>query len=239
MKTVLLVEPLSSGSQLITKGKELGFKVIVLTSNTDERIVRQEFLQAADVVEFVDTNNQQETLQKAIEVNEKFRIDGVLPGFEFYVPLAAKISAKLGLKGLNPESAENVRFKHLMRKVLEQENLRIPRFRVARSEDELLSAIDYVKFPCVIKPVDGAGSRNIKKVNNEQELQAAYKVIENTEFIGFGYKGIKEVLIEEYIAGNEYSIEGFVENGKPKFLSITEKLLSPEPHFVEVGHIVT
>ena len=239
MKVVLLLEPGSSGWQLINKGKELGFKVIVLTSNTDDRIIPHEFLAQVDIVEFVDTNNDQQTIQKALEIDAKYKIDAVLPGVEFYVPLAAKVSSKLSTRGIAPIFVENLRFKHFMRRALEKENLRIPRFRFITSKDELLSAVHYVGFPCVVKPVDGSGSINVRKVNNTKELQEAYKIIAEKDFIAWGRKLSRNALVEEYIFGKEYSVEGFVENGKMTLLSITEKLLSFEPFFVEVGHIVT
>ncbi len=240
MKCVLLIEPVSSGEKLIKKGKELGLKVIVLLNNKDERCTTNEFLQDADIVETVDMNNEQEAVHKAVEISKDNQIDAVLPGFEGFVPLAAKISAELGLKGLDPIFVEGVRLKHLMRQALEKHHLENPRFIVIKNQDDLQLAIDYVKFPCVIKPVDGAASINVKKVNSEKELFEAYQLIKDIEYyVDLGLKAKKIFIVEEYILGKEYSIEGFVDNKDIYFLSITEKLLGPEPYFVELGHIVS
>src|SRR5207249_7492479 len=46
------------------------------------------------------------------------------------------------------------------------------------------------------------------------------------------------VLIEEYVEGPEYSVEGFMDGGSVRVACITSKFLGPEPHFVEAGHVV-
>jgi hypothetical protein len=45
-------------------------------------------------------------------------------------------------------------------------------------------------------------------------------------------------LLEAYVDGPEFSVEGYVTGGQVHFVSVTEKLLSAEPYFVELGHIV-
>lgn len=239
MKTVLIVEPVSSGWKLISKGKEFGFKVIVLTHNNDDRVIPDQFLKLADYVETVDTNNDEETLAKALEINKEYEIDAVVPGFEYYVPVASKINSKLGLRGLDPSTVYNLRFKDLMRQALKQDNLRSPKFTVISHIKQIDDAIKAVGFPCVIKPVDCSGSLNVRKVTNKQELIDGFKAIDITVITDLGRVARRDVLIEEYISGKEYSIEGFVENGEVFFLSITEKMLAPEPYFVEIGHIVS
>src|SRR2546423_8114805 len=54
----------------------------------------------------------------------------------------------------------------------------------------------------------------------------------------FGRRPSSRVLLEEYVAGPELSVEGFVQDGDVHFVSITEKLVGPEAYFLEVGHIV-
>lgn len=60
----------------------------------------------------------------------------------------------------------------------------------------------------------------------------------NDDFEDLGKSMTGEVLIEEYLAGRELSVEGYVSNGKINFVSVTDKFLGPEPNFVEIGHIV-
>lgn len=239
MKKVLIVEPSSSGYVLIQKGKECGHKVIVMTYDADDRKIPERYLQYADELVIVDTNDDQAAIQKAREYHQDHGIDAVVPGFEYYVPLAAQISADLGLRGLNPNTVRSLREKDIMREALHAAGVRVPRFRLASTENELQAAIDYVGYPCVIKPVDLSGSMNVRKVSTFEELLAGYQAINQTDITDLGRLSRKDVLIEEYISGPEFSVEGYAEGDKVTFLSITEKLLSPEPYFVEVGHIVS
>ena len=50
------------------------------------------------------------------------------------------------------------------------------------------------EFPLIIKPIDGAGSQNVFKINNEKELNFFIEYVENP-------------IIQEYIEGIEYTID--------------------------------
>ncbi|PIT08187.1 hypothetical protein BGI40_06865 [Snodgrassella communis] len=45
------------------------------------------------------------------------------------------------------------------------------------------------------------------------------------------------MLIEEYLHGPEYSVEGYFTQEQFYLASITKKFLSEEPYFVEIGHL--
>lgn len=45
-------------------------------------------------------------------------------------------------------------------------------------------------------------------------------------------------MIEEFITGQEFSVELFIIDKRIKFASVTEKISSPLPYFVEIGHVV-
>ena len=84
-----------------------------------------------------------------------------------------------------------------------------------------------------------AGSTSVKKINNKTELYAELEKHWKNPPIDLGYKSSGQVIVEEYIDGNEYSVEGIVrKSGEIIIFSITEKLLGCEPYFVEMGHIV-
>ena len=51
-------------------------------------------------------------------------------------------------------------------------------------------------------------------------------------------KRVLQAIVEEYIEGEEYSIEGISFKGKHKFLAITKKFTTGAPNFIETGHIV-
>jgi biotin carboxylase len=102
----------------------------------------------------------------------------------------------------------------------------------------VLEAGASVGYPAVIKPINLAGSVHVSKVVNEAELRRAYDALRADERRDLGRQCGSTVLVEAYVTGPEYSVEGYLADGTPQILSITEKFLGPEPHFVELGHIV-
>jgi len=238
MKNIVLIEPSSSGIGLIKQGYDLGFNVIVFTYNGDDRVIAQDFLKFAGRVVEIDTNKRQAVIDEAIRLHKSSPISAVLPGFEYYVPLAAHISHQLGLPGLPLESVNALRYKNIMRKSLEAQGIRVPKNMVIKNSSELVNAGKYVGFPCVLKPIDLSGSMHVSKAENISELEVAYDLLCTDTFVDLGHFLNSTVLLEEYIAGDEFSVEGYVQNGIIHFVSLTEKILTPEPYFVEIGHIV-
>jgi hypothetical protein len=45
-------------------------------------------------------------------------------------------------------------------------------------------------------------------------------------------------LIEEYIDGKEFSLEGVIQNGNILHFSVTEKFVADQIEFIEIGHVV-
>lgn len=93
-------------------------------------------------------------------------------------------------------------------------------------KEELLKEFTY---PLIVKPVDRSGSRGIYKATNYQELCEAVVYSCEQSFN-------KEVIIEEFIEGNEYSCESISFAGKHTVLQITKKYTTGAPHFIETGH---
>ncbi len=87
---------------------------------------------------------------------------------------------------------------------------------------------DFV-FPVIVKPRDNSGSRGVKLCRNKEELQSC--IDEALE-----YSHLDSVLVEEFIEGREYSIEGLHYDGKTEVIQFTEKKTTEFPYNVELGH---
>lgn len=84
-------------------------------------------------------------------------------------------------------------------------------------------------FPVIVKPRDNSGSRGVKLCRNIEELKASIEeALENSK--------LDTVLVEEFIEGPEYSIEGLHYNGKSEVIQFTEKKTTEFPYNVELGH---
>ena len=240
-RNIVFVEPCLSSHLLIVEALKAGYNPIVISANSDKRIVPEEVLKKVAFHFKIDTNNDEQVINFLSQLKQYIHIDAVVPGAEFYVPLTAKIAQELNLPGLEPEVALNARRKDLMREALSKSGVVIPQFKLVKSEQELIAAVKDIGLPCVIKATDLAGSVNVSKAETLSEAVNYFKqIIDNpTQSKEWGGRKLKrQALVEEYVIGKEYSIEGFIKNGHVNVVSITEKLLSCEKDFVEVGHIV-
>lgn len=238
MATVAIIEPRSSGCWLIDKAAELGNRTVVLTADTDGRRVPRAHLRHANHVEIVDTNDDDRVIRVLRSLHDVDPLGGVLPGFEHYVPLAARAAASLGVPGLDPQAAVRMRHKHLMRDALATAGIDQPRYALARCDDELTNAVATIGLPCVVKPVDQSGSLNVRRAATLEDARAAFRKARDGRDPELGRPSLPLALVEEFVVGPEYSVEGFVENGRVHTLSVTKKLLAAESPFVEVGHII-
>lgn len=146
---------------------------------------------------------------KQIAVNEK--VDFILSVCADQVLLvAAKISNDLNLPCyIDYETAKNVSNKIYMKDIFVRNSIPTARYIVGRelNMDDLLG----MNYPIVTKPVDSYSSRGVRKVNTADELKSAFYEASNISRTG-------NAIIEEYIEGDELSVDYYVEDGCAKIL---------------------
>lgn len=103
---------------------------------------------------------------------------------------------------------------------------------VPHAKGRLISKVEEAEglvFPVIVKPRDNSGSRGVKLCRNTEELKASIEeALENSK--------LDTVLVEEFIEGPEYSIEGLHYDGKSEVIQFTEKKTTKFPYNVELGH---
>eukprot|EP00826_Nyctotherus_ovalis_P041692 TRINITY_DN423_c0_g1_i2.p1 TRINITY_DN423_c0_g1~~TRINITY_DN423_c0_g1_i2.p1 ORF type:complete len:275 (-),score=-16.01 TRINITY_DN423_c0_g1_i2:37-861(-) len=125
--------------------------------------------------------------------------------------------------------------KYKMRQVLSENNVDTPIFFIAY-EKNINLVIEDVKTRLkkgnsfIVKPVDRSGSRGITKVEDIKDIKSAIKS-------AIGYSFAKGAIVEEYIRGEEYSLETITFKGDHEFLAVTKKFTTGAPCFIETGHI--
>jgi len=134
---------------------------------------------------------------------------------------------KYNLKGINEEIALLSIDKTLQLDYCVKHSIKHPLYSIIKKNNDL-NKVNY--FPGVLKPIQSSGSRGVMKINNFNELNKGFEKLKNDKY--------DSILYQEYITGDEFSIEGFVVNGKINILGITEKIkFNSEKYFVESGHI--
>jgi biotin carboxylase len=238
MSRVAIVEPGSSGLWLLDRAAALGYEPVVLTAAAGGRQVPEAHLAHARHVEVVDTNDDDAVVSAVERLHGEEPISAVVPGLEYYVPLAARLGDSLSVPGLGLSTALVMRHKHQMRAAVAAAGIDQPRFALVRTAEELAGALAEVGLPAVVKPVDQAGSMNVRKVSTQAEAADALAQALASWHPDLKIGSMPAALVEEYVVGPEYSVEGYVENGQVQVLAVTRKLLGPEPYFVEAGHVL-
>lgn len=133
-------------------------------------------------------------------------------------PLAQAREA-LGIDGLHAEVAKNFRDKNRMKQVLGDAGLPVAKqARVKSAEDALALARD-VGYPLVLKPLDGVGSKDTMRVSNEGELFFALNRLMPS--------ASRPVQAEQFVTGDEHTLEAVVLDGEVVWQSSTYYLPGP------------
>lgn len=141
---------------------------------------------------------------------------------------AAKIAERLGLPFHAADVIRRTTQKDELRQTLREAGLDTTASRRVSSEAELTAFADAHGYPVVLKPVDGAGSLGISIVRSAADAPLALARFERAA------PG-RIRLVEKFLAGDEYSVEGFSEHGRHHVIAVTQKFKDPET-CVETGH---
>lgn len=137
---------------------------------------------------------------------------------QLQLPLA-QARELLGVEGMSSEVALNFRDKARMKTLLRQGGVPCARHRLVSSRQEAREFAAEVGFPLVIKPPDGAGAKATYRVNSSEMLEQALQVVPPSPG--------REVLVEEFMTGDEYSLETVSIQGRPVWSSFTRYLPTP------------
>jgi biotin carboxylase len=134
----------------------------------------------------------------------------------------AQLAERLGLPGLPVETARTVADKRRMRAAFEKRKVRCPKGREAASFEEAEQAFHQLGAPVVVKPVDGSAQRGVTEVRAESELSEAVDRALAASRAG-------AIVLEQYLDGDEYTVNGFLLEHEYFPMSVTRRLLYPPP----------
>jgi biotin carboxylase len=144
------------------------------------------------------------------------------------VPTVTYVADKLGLIANSIESSLVSTNKYLQRKELHINSILVPEFENFKN-----LSIDMLKnrfrFPIVIKPVDRSGSKGVVVVKDTNNITENIEYSRKESLCG-------EIIIEEFIEGEEISVESISWEGNHTILAYTDKVTTGFPHFVELEH---
>lgn len=168
--------------------------------------------------------------------------------FEPAVGRTLEIQRALSLPQLSSGDPRSLRNKGAMVETVQARGLAAPRTVAGTDADDVVArALAALPMPVVVKPSELAGKAGVKLVRDRADLHAAVTAA-LAETLPFEIDGKptsvveifgceRGVLVQEYVDGPEFSIEGWASQGRPRVLAVTEKIHSGPPLFEELGHL--
>ena len=215
---------------------------------------------AAEADEFVciDLKDTARLIDYARYLQQNGGLDAVFTAATDFSAAVAAIAAACGLRGHTLEAALNATDKVRMRECFRKAGVPSPAFIELTAADlaapaDRLEARGNVRysdlgaatadtlerrlgelagrFPLVVKPVDNMGARGCSLVKNLSELRKAAAT-------ALQYSRSGRAIVEEYIEGSEFSIEGLIFGGRLYITALADRHIFFPPYFIEMGHTI-
>ncbi|MDG4797034.1 pyridoxal-phosphate dependent enzyme [Micromonospora sp. WMMD1082] len=235
-RELIFVESNTTGTGMLAlrQAARLGLRPVLLTNRPGRYLGLSDT--PAEVVE-CDTNDI-DALRASLSRRARRRpLAGITTTSEFYLVTAATLANCLRLAGSGADAVAACRDKARTRVLLHRAGLAQPRYAVVRAPDQVAAAVARAGLPCVVKPTDDSASTGVRLCRTEAEARAQVAALLAVSVNVRGQATSGAVLVEQYLAGPEVSVETFASDGRVEIVGVTAKEVGPEPHFVEVGHV--
>jgi biotin carboxylase len=139
------------------------------------------------------------------------RIDAVFALQEMAQVTVAETAQAVGAVGNAPEDVRCIRTKDVCRATLAAAGFPQPTVRLCADEAQAAAFLQESTGPWIVKPRDAMGSIGVSQIRSAADLATAIALLpEQGAF-----------LVEEFVDGPEFSVEGIFLAGEPRILAIT------------------
>lgn len=238
---MLIIQGGYSGKRFVyDRLKELDVSVVILDGpdsvwrRAAEEGVISDFIE----LDFTDNTNIFERAMEAIVDSQlEFNFDACTTYFEDAVALAARIAKAMRIETNSVDACDKARNKRRTREVMAEKGLPVPKFASVLCEDDIAPACKLVGFPAILKPVFGAASMGVTRIESVEDAIASYRKL----FVTFDVKDDTiwaqgtEMVIEEYYDGEEFDIDILLSDGEAVYSKVSDNWPCWEPWFQETG----
>ncbi|KAK9804152.1 hypothetical protein WJX73_005604 [Symbiochloris irregularis] len=246
------------------RAKELGVRLVILDADDSwaSELVDAGIVEKFYVTDLSDQDTVFDNCMAGIRRAEREigQVDGVLSFWELSQPLVSRLAERLGLPANPPEAVDSAREKQRTREVMGAAGLPTPKNTIIRSPKDLAKAAAHVGFPAVLKPISGAASLGVIRVNSEPDLHTLYtqvckevasvtrnaeggletkSVAPNEEVIEEQHTGqayvAQRFMLETYLDGPEVDVDIALSQGDVIYGAVTDNWPTIEPYFNETG----
>lgn len=152
--------------------------------------------------------------------------DAVLAVDDSGVELAAILAERLGLPGNRAEAVRRVRDKLAFRRLLQEREFECPAFRHLASGENPRKLLAGLKFPVVVKARRLSASRGVIRADDAEALARAVNSVRAIQARADRDAEELGLVVEEFIPGREYALEGSLHEGELTTLALFDK---PDP----------
>lgn len=209
----------------IMSAKELGLEVFLLDGNPNAP-----YRAHGDHFKVADLKDVDKVVRVAKKWHKKKPFSGVFTAGTDFSYTVSCVAHALGIQGLSREVAYCASNKESMRECFKAHGVSSPSFYVTTIVPKQQSQ-HLLGYPVVVKPVDNMGARGIRLCVNFKELVEGIKS-------SLFYSKSGKAIIEEYIQGDEYSIDSIVEHGEITITGFAKRHIFFQPWFIEMGHTI-
>ena len=226
MKTLAIIGASYLQRPLVEKAKAMGLRTICFA--WAEGAVCKDIVDVFYPISIVEK-------EQILAICQQEHIDGICTiASDVAAPTVAYVAEQMGLVGNSYEASLKANNKYLMRQAFVDAGVPCPQFFcVTQCEECFETQINTIHstmyLPLIVKPSDRSGSLGVTKVNTWEQLVPA---IEQALSLSFKH----EAMVEEFIEGDEISVEYISYSGTHYPLQITDKVTTGAPHFVELEH---
>ncbi len=223
MTTVVVVLPSTTyrASDFVRAAESLSVDLIVASEQPPPFDMGDRYVE-------IDCADPDSAARAIVALGDRAAIDGVVGADDTGVIVTAMAATELGLRANDPEAARATRDKALMRQRLETAEVPQPRFGIVKPGDDAAMVAAGVGYPIVIKPVNRSASQGVTKVVHHLDLGLAMARLQG--IIGHD----EEILVEEFMPGEEVAVEGILRDGELTTLALFDKPDAAQgPYFPE------
>lgn len=142
-------------------------------------------------------------------------------GSEVSLRATASVAARLSIPFYaDPETVRLCQDKDAMRARYASAGLAVPSFVRCDNSGDALTFAKAHGYPLVVKPARGWGQRGVARVDHDAELEVAV----GEALAHSRSAGLPSAVVEEWLEGREYSVNGWIEDGTLVSYCVTERL---------------
>ncbi|WP_455354441.1 ATP-grasp domain-containing protein [Streptomyces sp. SYSU K217416] len=168
--------------------------------------------QIASLVEIEDVNDFEALCGAVRKIADQVGpVDQLIAVSEFTLGIAAEVREALGIPGPRPEDVAVYRNKLRMKEVVAEAGIRVPLFASCDTAESAVTFARRAGFPLILKPVSGAASMGVHRVEDEGTLTTLLGQIDTGDYE-----------LEEFIEGPIYHVDGFAgEDSQIPFMAVS------------------